>query len=338
MNILYVSSHAILEYDELRLFAGMGHSVFSLGYYFHPTSPRWGVNFRPPIHEYSVAEEMYELFDSLGCSMAPPLDGATITKEFADHFDVIVVMSSLDFMNRNWEAIRHRPIIWRSIGQNLPGVEGALTPFAGKIKIVRASPKESLTPGYAGEDAVIRFYKEPTEWSGWSGEEEIVLTLYSFLKQRTHFCNHEFYEECTRPFDRVLYGHANDDIAWAKGLADAPVVMEAMKKSRLYFCVHTSPAGYTLNFIEAWMTGLPIVTYGSKVTPYSQFYEVPELMQDGITGFLVDSVPHGHEVIRSLLRDRMLATSISHAGRSAAIRLFGRDVAIAAWTEFLGLL
>ena len=334
MNILYVSSHAILEYDELRLFAGLGHTVFSLGYYFDLTSPRWGVNFRPPILEYSVPQEWYELFEATGCSMAPPLDGATVTKEFADRFDAIVIMSSLDFLNRNWEAIKHRPVIWRSIGQNLPPVEEGLQPFAGKIKIVRTSPKESLTAGYAGGDAIIRFYKEATEWSGWTGEDEIVLTLYSFLKQRTHYCNSDFYEACTQPFDRVLYGNSNEDIAWAKGLADAPVVMEAMRKSRLYFCVHTAPAGYTLNFMEAWMTGIPVVTYGPEVAPYSQFYEVPDFIEDGVSGFLVDTVSRAHEVMQMLLRDWDLARTISQNGRSAAIRLFGRDIAMAAWSDF----
>ena len=39
MNILYVGSHSILEYDEVRLLSDLGHDIFSIGSYTDPANP-----------------------------------------------------------------------------------------------------------------------------------------------------------------------------------------------------------------------------------------------------------------------------------------------------------
>jgi len=39
MKILYLSCHAVLEYDELRILNDLGYDVTSVGGYINPKSP-----------------------------------------------------------------------------------------------------------------------------------------------------------------------------------------------------------------------------------------------------------------------------------------------------------
>ena len=63
-DILYISCHGVLEYDELRLLSSLGHRIFSCGSYFNPESP--GEVIRPALRLHQDPE-WREVFYKTGC-------------------------------------------------------------------------------------------------------------------------------------------------------------------------------------------------------------------------------------------------------------------------------
>ncbi|WP_147275011.1 hypothetical protein [Paenibacillus prosopidis] len=90
----------------------------------------------------------------------------------------------------NWEKIKHKRVIWRSIGQSFASVEQVLQPYRNQgLEIVWYSPIERMIPGYIGEDAVIRFYKDPAEYHGWVGNKNQIMALNQSMRERAIDCN-----------------------------------------------------------------------------------------------------------------------------------------------------
>ena len=346
-RILYLSCHSILEYDEVKLFHDMGHQVFSPGAYVEPANP--GNPFlRPGIADLKYDEDVLAQFHKIG-GEHPGEDGKDyLTKEFVDNFDVVICMHMPRWITKNWEAMKHKPVIWRTIGQSISSTEAELAPYrrAG-LKIVRYSPMEDNIPGFIGSDALIRFYKDPCEYSGWNGKEARVITFAQHMQRRASACNYNLFEEATRPFPRLLCGPGSEtDEAtgeprrWGTGEVPYTRLKEEMRNNRAYFYTGTHPASYTLNFIEAWMTGIPIVAIGSDKGNAHYFlnhnlYEIPQLIQHEYSGFISNNVNHLQFYVDQLLQNPELAQLISANGRAAAIRLFGRDQAVQGWDAML---
>lgn len=338
MKILYLSCHSILEYDEVKLLTELGHDVFSPGAYLDPSVSPDGM--RPTLPEVEYDPEDVAAFHALG---TPGRDNKELlTKEFVDRFDAVIVMHVPKWISLNWEAMKHKPVVWRTIGQSISPVERQLAAYRNEgLKIVRYSPLESTIPGYIGSDALVRFYKDPADFGNWNGNEKQVITFAQHMKARGTHCNYTFFEEVTRPFPRGLYGPGNENPeGWGHGKQEFSELQRLMRDSRVYFYTGTHPASYTLNFMEAWMTGIPIVAIGPRngnasYFPDHELYEVPSLIEDGVTGFVSDNVDVLRERIQSLLDDHELAKRISKAGREAAIQTFGKETIHMAWKKFL---
>ena len=73
----------------------------------------------------------------------------------------------------------------------------------------------------------------------------------------------------------------------------------------------------------------------NEPTGHGQLYEIPDLIQNGVNGFVSDDIGELQLAIRRLLDDPDLAAQISKAGRESAIRLFDKSVIQAQWREFL---
>src|SRR3990167_3718988 len=132
MKIHYLSAHSILEYDEVKLFTEMGHMVFSNGSYLDPKGhfslPRPGIPNAPFFEEYA--------------NIARRTSRTALPKELIDPFDVIIVSHLPELLFPNWENIKHKRVVWRSIGQSLPHIERKLRPLRNSLKIIRYSPME----------------------------------------------------------------------------------------------------------------------------------------------------------------------------------------------------
>lgn len=337
-RILYLSCHSILEFDELSLLSGLGHYVFSPGAYVEPENPG-DMSLRPGLFDIKYDEEDIAAWHALG---QPGKDNKEcLTKEFVDRFDIIIVMHLPKWIQVNWPVMRHKPVIWRTIGQSISKNESELKQFRNRgLKIVRYSPRERRIPGYIGEDALIRFYKDPEEYKGWTGEDPTVVAFGQHMKKRDFACNFTAFEQATRPFSRRLYGPESEEFEWGMGKVDYPVLKEAMKTHRCLWYAGTHPASVTLTFIEATMTGIPPVCVGSKLGNATYFpghllYEIPDIIKNGENGFCTDSIPEMQNHIKMLLEDYDLAKEISKNTRATAIDLFGKEKIGNQWNEYL---
>jgi len=323
MKILYLSCHSVLERDDLVLFQELGYEVFSPGAYVEPANPG-DPTMRPPIPGLKYDPDIVEQYHRIG-NRHPGEDGKDhLTKEFVDNFDVVYVMHLPRWIRKNWEVMKHKRVIWRTIGQSVASTEAEMKPYRNKgMEIVRYSPQEAYIPGFAGQDGLIRFYKDPKVHQGWNGKKKRVITFAQSMQQRGSACNYQFFEETTRPFPRALFGPENNQPGFGMGKVSFERLVKEMQDNRVYFYTGTHPASYTLNFIESWMTGIPLVCIGPLKGNANQWrdhnlYEIHNLIKSGETGFVSDNIGELRSQIRLLMTDDKLAKKISQAGRKEA--------------------
>lgn len=332
MNILMLSCHAILEYDELKLFEELGHDYFSIGAYINPKKPH--VDKRPALngtfHEHmasiAMVHNQYNLHD----------------KQVA-WADVIIAMHIPEFITSNWEVFKKhkKRVVWRTIGQSVESIEAKLKPYRDEgLEIVRYSPIESRIPGYIGHDAIIRFYKDPEEFKQWTPKTDELITFSQNMKSRGAFCNYDAFHAVAQGMNAHVYGPGNEDSDLNGGQLSYEELKRKMQESGVYFYAGTHPASYTLNFMEAWMTGIPIVSVGSQLGNSADFnqdtFEVPALLQNGLFGFVSDDIEQLRIYVNQLIKDPKFAQNISRQARTEAIRIFGKDIIKKQWKEFLG--
>ena len=334
MKIQYISCHAVLEYDEVKLLTELGYQVHSNGCYRDPrgayTLPRPGI---------PTAK-----FDQTFFDLTATHPKTNLPSQLIDPYDVFIFMAgeSEQSLIRNWDKIKHKRVIWRSIGQNTPTTERLIQNFRNEgLEIVRYSPKERKYSNFAGEDAMIRFYKDPEEFKGWTGEEEIVVNFSQSLKGRRDFLHYDEVMGSMAGFNAKIYGSGNNDLGSFNG-GEVPykMMLDVMRKSRVLVYAGTWPACYTLSIIEAMMTGMPVVAISKKLAHLRQhqqldFYEVDEFIKDGVNGFVCDDVQQMRDKIDLLLNDYELAKKISVEARKTAIKLFGKEKIAKKWRTLL---
>lgn len=339
MKILYLSVHEILEYDEVKLLHELGHEVYSMGAYTQPARSDDKHGKRPGLPQLPYDPHFIEL--ALQCSKE------NLHPELIEMFDTIIVMHEPSLVELNWEKIKHKRVIWRSIGQSIPHVEERLAPFRAQgLQIVRYSPYEESIRRNVGTDAVIRFYKDPTEYDGWHGGLESdkpgeIINFTQSLYQRGRFCGYETIRALSIGLPIKVYGPGNEPLGDINGgMLTYEEQLSAMRFAAAYIYAGTYPASYTLSFIEAWMTGVPMVVVGNRLGNGDMFtgqtsYEVGDLITNGVDGFVSDNIEKLRDYLKDLLHDGNLAMKISQAGRAKAIELFGRDAIAQQWREFL---
>jgi glycosyltransferase involved in cell wall biosynthesis len=240
--------------------------------------------------------------------------------------------------------MRRKDVIFRSIGQATVTTENDLKPLVMQgLNIVRYSPRERTIPGYCGEDAMIRFYKDPAEWRGWNGCRLTVLNVTQDMIARDDHCNFTFFKEATEGFDRMLIGKGSESAgSWGHGIVTYEGMKSDMQDCRVYFYTGTYPASYTLNFIEALMTGMPMVALGPIIgnSPYhheQQTYEVPDFANRGGGIFLADTVESARKDIKYLMDNPGVAYVCSRSNRELAIELFGKETIKKQWKKYFNV-
>ncbi|MFF2448916.1 glycosyltransferase [Neobacillus sp. NPDC058068] len=329
MKILYLSVHEVLEYDELKIFTELGYECYSHGQY---SRPHKGSRLRPPIPEMKFDPHFADMVDRY------PQDN--LHPEMIEDKDIIIVMHSPSFIINNWEKIKHKRVIWRSIGQSVPEVENILLPYREQgMEIVRYSPKERMIPDYIGEDAVIRFYKDPKEYDHWTGNKLNVITVNQLMEQRPIDCNYILFHHVSKGLPVKLFGPGNEGIPESAGLVTYEQMKTEMRENRAFFYTGTRVTSYTLGFIEAFMTGIPIVSVseiqGNHPFLNQRTFEVHEIIENGKEGFVSDSVLELRNSLTELLSNYELAKEISKNARAKAIQLFGKDNIKDQWKKYL---
>lgn len=327
----------MLEYDEVKLLSEMGHEVFANGAYLNPHE-KTNLLPRPDIPEAKYFPE----FEKLGREFPK----TNLPKELIDPFDVIIVMHTPEFITENWDKMKHKYVIWRSIGQSNKHVENMIRKMRYEgLKIIRYSPMEERIPGYLGADAFIRFYKDPEEFKDWNGQTKRVINMTQSLKGRSVFCHYDHIMQTIEGFPAMIYGGGNDDLGSLNG-GDLPfeLMKGALRDNRVFFYAGTWPACYTLSFIEAFMTGIPVVAIGKPLAEdipqipevdRFPFYEVTNFIEHGVTGFIANTVEEARAFIHILLEDEPQARNVGAKGRERAIELFGKETIKKQWEDFL---
>lgn len=334
MKLLYLSCHSILEYDELRIFEELGIDYFSLGSYVDPRSPVDPI--RPALKHVP---------DDWAYHNTPDRD--SIPKEFFDKFDVIVIMHKPEWIENNWENMKHKRVIWRTIGQSTPSIEQRLWKYrlAG-LEVARYSLREANIPQNIGCDKLIRFYKDENEFKAWSGSTDEVITFAQDMMHRGEFCNYNAFTQIVQGFNAHVYGPKNEASGDLNGgFMTYDQMQQKMRDARVYIYTGTQPASYVLNFIESWMTGVPVIALGkthagslsSTLGINADIYEVQDFIINATNGFISDNIDEIREWVKFLLDNKQAAKRIGETGRQAAIKLFGKEVVKLEWKKFLNI-
>lgn len=334
MNVLLLLAHSIEEHDQLRLLAGLGYDVFSIGGYIdpaHPHDPK-----RPALPDVPYHPELRMVVDGLGTPDNLTAAKERIPDDLIDWADVIICHHyEWAWLVPQWDRIRHKRVVWRTVGQSVESNEAAMAPLRRDgLQVVRYSPKERNIPGYIGEDALIRFYKDPAEWNGWIGSREVVLNFTQHLRQRHPYTNFDFWADATEGLDALAAGPGSE-VLGGPGEVPLPVMVELLRTCRVYLYTGTQPASYTLGLIEAMMTGIPVVSIGPR---HMDIFSYGRDLFEGheIAGLWYDDAWLARLKLRELLDDYDVARVHSDQQRARAIDLFGMETVGAAWKAFLG--
>lgn len=334
MKILYMSCHEILEYDELKMFSELGHEVYSLGAYTHPGGDE--NRKRPGLPSLPYNPHFIELATRYGKELHP---------EMLEGMDMVMVMHVPDFLLNNQAVLfdfmnRGGRVVWRSIGQSIPHVERQLLQFRlNGMEVVRYSPMEDTIAENIGKDMMIRFGKDPDEYLGWNGRNPKAVNFTQSLRQRGEFCGYETIRQVGAKIPLTVYGPGNDNLGkMGGGLVSYEEQRQILRDNRLYLYTGTYPASYTLGFIEAWMTGIPILAVGPKLGngpmfPGQQTYEVAQLIGD-FFGAASDNVDALIAIAKHLLSDHGAAKEYSDLSSQKARRMFSTTVIKPLWESF----
>lgn len=333
MKIFYFSCHTILEYDEVKLFHELGYDVFSAGAYSnpagHPSLPRPGITGMTHYPELERAAATIRV------------SGGSIPQEIIDWADTIIFMHEPEILQKNWPKMQGKRVIFRSIGQCVGHQEKILQDMKLQgLQIVRYSPKENNIPNFAGSDSLIRFYKDPEEFKGWTGDDAAAMNVSQSLKQRGDSCYYNEIATAFRSVSSMIYGNDNQELETWGGQLTYEELKNRLREYRVYLYGGTTPASYTLSFMEAWMTGIPVVAVGQNITRdrwiHFDYYEVADLITNGSDGFVGNSIGELVEYMQMLIADPALAKRIGENGRNSAIKHFGRQTIADQWKTFLG--
>ncbi len=333
MRILYVSIHEILEYDEVRLLTGLGHQVFPLGYHHLRGAPIGGM--RPILDLGPEHAELQQRFEAMGChyDVFNPIDGTVLTPEFVALFDLTIVMMNPYFTHRFAPALSVRPVVLRTIGQGLDEWEGeyaALRQWG--VRILRYAQVESDQPSFCGADGLIRFYKDPADFPPWRGDNPAALSFAANFADR-YPEQFALWRDATEGLPALLGGPGNPE---GLGRVAPAEQAELLAGCRAYFYCSGLELPYTLNFIEAWMAGIPLVVMDEGLLPRAHRYsEISRLITPGTDALLARSVTEARIMLQGLLADPQAGARIGAAGRNSAIRHFGFATISEQWRGFL---
>ena len=339
MNVLLLLAHSIEEYDQLRLMHELGYSVASIGGYIDPANPH--DDKRPALPQVPKVDVVYDAVQEVAATPERP-DRLWNAKD--DLPDAIVAWADVIIVHHvewrwivgNWDKIRDKRVIWRTVGQSSHANEARMRRYRDDgLQVVRYSPKEKFLPNYVGHDAIIRFWKDPDEWNGWTGENTVVTNVTQNMVERGGFCNLEFYRHATRDLPAAPAGPGSEKLPGGLGEMTLDEMKTLLRQTRAYIYTGTQPASYTLGLIEAAMTGIPIVSIGPAwmhgLNYGSALFEGHEFAWEWS-----DSPQGVRRALQRLLDDYGLAREASAAQRQIALANFSRKKVGADWLDFLG--
>jgi hypothetical protein len=342
MNILLLASHAVAEYDDVRMFSDLGYDIFAPGGYENPSQSGEGI--RPPLPDAPHHPEFVAL-----CQREREVHGepgrmidwakAHIAPEIIDWADAIIVHHFPEqWIVEQWGRIRHKRVIWRTCGQSDPRLEQVMAPLRAEgLQIVRYSPAErryfERVGSFAGEDALIRFGKYPDDYGPWIGDLPVVGNVTQHMKQRGDACGYAFWEAATKDLPVRPAGPGSEEIG-GLGSLDYPAMLDYLRHIRVYLYTGTTPASYTLGLIEAMMSGVPVVSIGAEA--WGERFDGADLFEGPeIVGNAWEATASAGRLLQDCLDAPAFAAWGSQVHRQRAVDLFDVAKVGAQWREFL---
>ena len=353
MRVLYLSGfHPVLEYDECLLLELIGLEWVSTGIYLNPTLPLpiSHLNIRKPIQSSfnKLQESFRQNFLRINTNylnkfvrMSRPK--VILTKEILQEIDVVFATQSTAVME-NWEVLKDKPIVWRTVGSVNSTIEAEMTPYVnrGNVFPVRFSEVEFEALSSNG-GVVIRPYVDEDIYNSWSGDAVSILSFLSWFKQRKSLKNVTAYiqfREENKDLNFKLYGAFLEKDPLLLGTVNWREQIKLYQNCRGYFYIGSNIPAPTYNFIEAAMTGLPLVTLGPKlgghISPKTGklLHEPADLIKEFDCGLASDDLSELALYCRALINNKNVSTLISKRSREMALKYFSKKLALIRWKEF----
>ena len=341
-NVLLLASHGIAEYDDTRMFSDAGYDVFTPGGYADPAHP--GETLRPGLPDAPQHPEFASLCEIQrqkhgDASFAVDWAKADLHPDLIDWADAIIVHHyPIPWIAGQWPRLRGKRVIWRTCGQSDPDLERFMAALRRQgLQIVRYSPKERNMPDFAGEDALIRFGKYPSDYGPWIGDEAVVGNVSQWRGGddplgRADALNLAFWQAATDVISSRPAGPGSEALPGGLGALPYPAMIEYLRHIRAYLYTGTRPAPYTLGLIEAMLSGVPVVSIGAEA------WGIPELFEGGEIAPLRENDPaQARRWLEQFLADREAARVVGALCRIKAVELFGIETISRQWQAFLGV-
>jgi hypothetical protein len=347
VNILLLASHAVAEYDDLRMFTDLGYDCFAPGGYEVPS--RSGEGIRPPLPDAPHHPEFVELCERRRADNGEPgaaIDWAKamIPDKVIEWADAIIVHHfPVQWIGGQWSRIKHKRVIWRTCGQSDPNLEGLMAGFVGEgLQVVRYSPAErrhfEKVGQFAGEDALIRFGKYPADYGPWDGDEgkpSYVANVTQDMVMRGEACGLQYYLAATDGLRAMPAGKGSELLPGGIGHLSYQGMIAYLRFARAYIYTGTRPASYTLGLLEANLSGVPTVVIGRRAWGGEWGGEDLWDMWGADVGDKLDDPTYARKLLKVYLDDPELARLAGDRARRDCIAQ--HDVAVVGqqWREFL---
>ena len=338
MNILLLASHAVAEYDDVRMFTDLGYDVFAPGGYEVPS--RSGEGIRPALpdapHHPELVDRLNEVREAYG-DPGPLIDAgkARLHPAIVDWADVIIVHHFPErWIVPQWERIRHKRVIWRTCGQSNPDLERLMGQLKG-LQIVRYSPAErryfESVRSFAGEDALIRFGKYPADYGPWVGDNAVIGNVTQWRGSdgplgRGDAVGLSYWLQATDGLPVQPAGDGSEALRGGLGKLSYEGMLEYLRHLRVYLYTGTTPASYTLGLMEAMLSGVPVVSI-----PKDRWHGPTQLFEGDEIAPCTDL-----RYLRTFLQEPAAAFAHAEFCRQRALDLFDVAKVGQQWVRFLG--
>lgn len=348
MKLLFIpSGHPLMEADLCLMWNALGIEWVSTGYYSKSEKPG-DLPYLPSMKHKNILDLLDKQSkwttdtdrpNALCGQKNMQWTGQVVnnrfrfSKDFIDQFDAIVCAHFVENLYENINAIKNKRIFLYTYGMH--GIENEK--LINKLKmehglvVIRNSPAELYRVGaQTANDNVIRgcVVKDHNEISGWNGNTNAVCTFSSFMNLPEKACQtrRKHYMNIIKKTNKECHLFGINSGTFLKHEDK----LNVLRNYRANLIVGTPGSNNTYSFVEAWVMGQPLVVFGQDMWQ-SKHYEPSLLIENGVNGFIGNSVDECAHYLNLLLENHDFARKIGAAGRQSALQYYSRDLLADKW-------
>lgn len=166
---------------------------------------------------------------------------------------------------------------------------------------------------------VVHHGIETNFWKGWTGGDGKVLTVVNDYVNRDWCCGYSLYRQVTEGLPTNPWGATQGLSQPAK----SPNHLRDVYATASVFLNTSTVSPVPTAMLEAMSVGCPVVTTSNCM--------LPEIITDGVNGFITNDPAVMRQHLLDLIRDRELAAKIGRAGRETVLTKFSDTEFIRRW-------